>query len=106
MPGDQGAQLGLFTALTGQYRSQEAYAFSQQMTLEARAQLGNITGLQVSLWSDQICWAGEIRLWVLEHGLMALQISSKARPPCSFAKHSAEAFTAVMSRVKTLPISS
>jgi len=49
-PGDPGAQLGLFTALTGQNRSQEAYAFSQQMSPEARAQLGNITGLQVSQW--------------------------------------------------------
>ncbi len=50
VPGDAGAQLGLFTALTGQNRSQEAYAFSQQMSPEARAQLGNITGLQVSQW--------------------------------------------------------
>lgn len=52
-PGDPGVELGLFTALTGQNRGQEAFALSQQMSPESRSQLGDIGGLQVTRWQTE-----------------------------------------------------
>lgn len=52
-PSDPGAQVGLFTALTKQGRSDEAYALTQQMGAQARAALGNIDGLRVGGWQRE-----------------------------------------------------
>ncbi|MGZ0189403.1 MAG: cellulose synthase subunit BcsC-related outer membrane protein, partial [Alphaproteobacteria bacterium] len=80
-PNDTSVELGIFNALMGQNRQEEAFVFSQQMSPEAQQSVGQMSGLRANALRDEALQTAQSG----QYGVAANQLEQAQQEPSNLA---------------------